>query len=112
MDPFTRQLVSFVRNLPDEHLLALVCAQLGTANGSARPAVAAPARRMVSGSSDVASKIQAALKGAGKGGLGLGEISSQVGAPKHIVQFQLRQLRAAGRVASKGERRAARWMME
>lgn len=134
LDPFTAKIVEYVRSLPDEALLELVRAHLGSGGavqlvsggtgqkrGGVKRAVtaaAAPApkqgRKKTRGkraSAEERQEILETVEGLVKKSRGVSssEVAKKAGVPKSRVTAALRELKSARRIFQGGERRFARY---
>lgn len=128
LDPFTRQLVSFVRQMPDEALLELVRQQLlggggvppsASANGTAtstssppvstrkRPQSTTYSRRSKAQKEAMVAEVERTVKASD--GMSLSDVAKATGEPKSLVQAALKSLKTAGRIHQAGDRRQARY---
>lgn len=85
------------------HYLQTLAAPARGGRGGAR------GRRSTEETSDLQSKMIAALKRSKKG-LSLGALTKAVGAKDHVVAYQLRRMREQKKVRVVGDRRNARWL--
>ena len=130
LDAFSAQLVSLVRQMPDEALLALVKNQLAGvdagaaaettpkkvgARRTARRAKAKAPRGVRAPVTRGSNARRAALVEAvekfvlGSKGVGLADVATAVGVSKDQAKSALKQLKAAGRIAYGGDRKYARY---
>jgi hypothetical protein len=120
LDPFSAQLVAFVRNMPDEAILELVRNQLGLiapAASAAVPVALAQASRVRNVRSR--ERLSAADKEKrlaevervvnASEGLSTSEIATKMKIPQSRVSAAVRELKASKRIFQGGERRFARY---
>lgn len=120
LDPFARQLVDMIRNMPDEAILELVRTHLGVGSTAAgtttttAPAgrAAAPKkrrrkRRTRGDRAALLDRVEAFVHDSK--GVGLSDVAQGLGESKSRIQSALRDLKKAGRVAAAGDRRFSRY---